>query len=52
MTDAEKIEILRIALRDITYIPWRDPAAGLERAQDLAYTALKDAGFIPPRGQY
>jgi hypothetical protein len=51
MTDSEKLEILRIALRDITYISAHDTDA-LSRARQLAYDALKNAGFIPPRGHF
>ena len=36
MTDAEKLEILRVALRDITYISGHD-ANPLDRAREIAY---------------
>ena len=52
MTDSEKPEIRRIALRDITYISGRDPVAGLNEARELAYGALKDSGLIPLRGHF
>jgi hypothetical protein len=51
MTEAEKLEILRVALRDITYISGHDPNP-LDRAQEIAYGALKAARFIPPRGHF
>src|SRR4051794_34119747 len=51
MTDAEKLEILRIALRDLTYLSAHDPNP-LSQARTLAYEALKAAGFIPERGHF
>jgi len=51
-TDAEKLEALRVALRDITYLSGADPAAALQKAQEIAYSALESAGFIPPRGLF
>jgi hypothetical protein len=49
MTDAEKVEILRVALRDITYLSAHDPEP-LSRARELAYCALQAAGLIPSSG--
>ena len=51
MTDAEKLEILRVALRDITYISGHDPNP-LDRAREIAYGALIAAGLIPTRGNF
>lgn len=51
MTDAEKIELLRVTLRDITYLSIHDLNA-LDRARGLAYAALTAAGLIPPRGNF
>ena len=51
MTDAQKIEIVRAALRDITYISSHD-AKGLDQARELAYGALTAAGLIPMRGNF
>ena len=51
MTDAQKIEIVRAALRDITYISSHD-AKGLDQARELAYGALTAAGLIPTRGNF
>jgi hypothetical protein len=51
MIDAERVEILRVALRDITYISGHEPN-GLDRARELAYGALKAAGLIPERGHF